>query len=115
MRRRSLAERDLPRLAGLGIEYAKRALPLRGVPDGAVGRGRDIMDPRALRKLEQLRIGRFGLVGGAGWSGKQGRERGDHPEKAHGHSSVAIAAIWASPRRPARRRIGNRMASISIE
>src|SRR5581483_11693215 len=43
VRRRLLAERELPGLPALRIEHADRALRLRGVPDRAVGRRRDVM------------------------------------------------------------------------
>ena len=43
VRRRSTPERDLFDLAGLGVEATEHALPLRSIPDSAVGRRRHIV------------------------------------------------------------------------
>src|SRR5690606_24721908 len=48
VRRRSLAERDELGATGLRVEAAEVAAAVRGEPDAAVGRGRDVVDAGAL-------------------------------------------------------------------
>src|SRR5262249_27836475 len=47
MRRRARSERDTARLSGGWIEHTQVPGPLRGVPDEAVGRRRDVVRSRA--------------------------------------------------------------------
>src|SRR5687768_17981178 len=55
---RSLAERHVADPARFRVEDAERSLALGGVPDGAVGRRGDVVDPGALGQLEDLGVRR---------------------------------------------------------